>query len=129
MLEYYKLGFLKTSINISIMKYRNINQLHVIDFVMLGVSVLNSSYNMGTFYCPICLDCHQENKGFILCCSFNNETDSTNNHTICIDCIRGIAKSAIENSRIAEGGIGLLCPIPECKNVFFISRFLFNYTI
>ena len=77
---------------------------------------------MSTFDCPICLESYPIANGCIICSSFNNRGNSRKIHRFCIDCIRGFAKSAIENNQIAEGGVGLRCPIPECSNIIFRSK-------
>ncbi|KAE9549396.1 hypothetical protein FO519_007386, partial [Halicephalobus sp. NKZ332] len=63
--------------------------------------------------------------GCILCSSFNGKGDSRKIHQFCIDCIKGIAKSATEDAPIADGGIGLPCPVEECQNVLHINNFEF----
>ena len=84
---------------------------------------------MGTFDCPICLDSHLIVDGCISCSPFDNKQKSIKTHIICIDCIRGFSKSAIENNQIAEGGVGLCCPDPECPNIIPISKYHCNFII
>ena len=79
---------------------------------------------MDKFDCPICLDSYPLSEGCILCSPFDNQGDPRNIHTICIDCIKGFAKSAVGDHRVAKGGIGLPCPVPECQNVLLIGTFL-----
>ena len=85
---------------------------------------------MDTFDCPICLDSHLIADGCIFCSPFSNKQNLKETHIICIDCIRGFSKSAIENNQIAEGGVGLRCPVVECSNIIFRSKcdFNFNFT-
>ena len=80
---------------------------------------------MTTFDCPICLESYPISDGYVVCSPFNNKGNSRETHTVCIDCIRRFAQSAIGSSPVAKGGVGLQCPVPECNNVLLISKFSF----
>ena len=84
---------------------------------------------MNKFDCPICLESYPVTDGCILCSSFNNRGNPRKVHRVCINCIKGLAKSAIENNQIAEGGIGLRCSDLECPNIIPISKYHRNFII
>ena len=77
---------------------------------------------MSTFKCGICWETSPINDGYISCTPFNGNGDPTVIHKFCIDCMRNVAKSAIDDGRIAHGGVGLLCP--SCNNIIPIGILL-----
>ncbi|KAE9549217.1 hypothetical protein FO519_007578 [Halicephalobus sp. NKZ332] len=77
------------------------------------------------FECPICFTSYSFDEGVVCCSPFNERGELKEIHGICVDCIRGFAKSATEDARIARGGVGLPCPVPECGNVLFRNSFEF----
>uniref|UniRef100_A0AC34PWP6 Uncharacterized protein n=1 Tax=Panagrolaimus sp. JU765 TaxID=591449 RepID=A0AC34PWP6_9BILA len=75
------------------------------------------------FKCPICFENYSAVENRIVCTPFDigEENDK---HEICIDCIKGIAMAALTDTPLANSGIGFPCCVPECKNVFLMSKIL-----
>ena len=88
-----------------------------------------TNFNMTTFDCLICLELYPISDGYVLCSPFNNKGNARETHTVCIECIKGFAQSAIGDSPVAEGGVGLRCPVPECNNVLLIGKLSLYYNI
>jgi len=61
----------------------------------------------------------------VCCCPFNDQGSYSSIHGICVECIKGFAKASIGDGSVAEGGVGLRCPVPECKNALLIKDFEF----
>uniref|UniRef100_A0AC35F661 RING-type domain-containing protein n=1 Tax=Panagrolaimus sp. PS1159 TaxID=55785 RepID=A0AC35F661_9BILA len=82
--------------------------------------------NQSVFECGICFEVFKIDDGCIKC-EKNPFVEITSNltHSICIDCMRGYAHSAITDIQVANGGLGLKCIDAECTNVFLLTSFEF----
>uniref|UniRef100_A0AC34GRW5 RING-type domain-containing protein n=1 Tax=Panagrolaimus sp. ES5 TaxID=591445 RepID=A0AC34GRW5_9BILA len=77
-----------------------------------------------SFECGICFENYCIEDGCITCeKNFFSAISSSETHSICIECMRGYAHSAITDIPVAFGGLGLNCATPECKNIFLLQCF------
>uniref|UniRef100_A0A914PAX9 RING-type domain-containing protein n=1 Tax=Panagrolaimus davidi TaxID=227884 RepID=A0A914PAX9_9BILA len=78
-----------------------------------------------SFECEVCFETFFINDGCLLCESPSSSSieKEESKHKICVDCIRGFAHSAITESSVAFGGLGLPCIEPECNNIFPLTSF------
>uniref|UniRef100_A0A914P2T0 RING-type domain-containing protein n=1 Tax=Panagrolaimus davidi TaxID=227884 RepID=A0A914P2T0_9BILA len=82
--------------------------------------------NQPSFECGICFEVFKIDDGCIKCEKNPFVEISINlTHSICIDCMRGYAHSAITDIQVANGGLGLKCIDAECINVFLLTSFEF----
>ncbi|KAE9549216.1 hypothetical protein FO519_007577 [Halicephalobus sp. NKZ332] len=73
------------------------------------------------FECSVCFTSYPISDSVIYCCPFGDEEDSNEVHGTCVDCVRGLAKTAAEDAPVAKGGIGLLCS--SCNNIIPTESF------
>jgi rRNA processing protein Krr1/Pno1 len=77
-----------------------------------------------TFECGICFEKVYIKEGCVNCeANVNTPILGSDVHSICVECIRGYAHTAINDIPVAFGGTGLQCSSPECKNIFALSSF------